>query len=90
MLTEVHAIFVGRVQGVGFRYTTERLANDLGITGTVKNLPDGSVEMIAQGDQKMLQKLIDMLVNEAFPKKITDTKVTFRDIQSPQDTFRIL
>ena len=90
MLTEVHAIFIGRVQGVGFRYTAERYAIELGIAGTVRNLPDGSVELIAQGDRKRVQMLIDCLINEAFPGKITETKVTFRNIQSPFADFRIL
>ena len=44
-----HIIFVGRVQGVGFRFTTHRMANRHQLTGFVRNLPNGSVEMLAQG-----------------------------------------
>jgi len=44
-----HIIFSGRVQGVGFRYTCHRIANRCNLTGYVKNLPDGSVELLAQG-----------------------------------------
>ena len=40
-----HIIFYGRVQGVGFRYYAVQKANQLGLTGWVKNLYDGSVEM---------------------------------------------
>ena len=43
------AIVRGRVQGVGFRYTSLRMAGRSEITGFVRNLPDGSVEMVAQG-----------------------------------------
>ena len=41
-----HVIYKGRVQGVGFRYTCYRLAGNHEVTGFVKNLPDGSVDLI--------------------------------------------
>ena len=44
-----HVIFIGRVQGVGFRYTAHRIAQRHQLTGFVRNLPDGTVEMLAQG-----------------------------------------
>lgn len=44
------AYFSGTVQGVGFRYTTRRLARDLDVDGFVRNLPDGRVELVAEGD----------------------------------------
>ena len=44
-----HVIFIGRVQGVGFRYTVHRMAHRHQLTGFVRNLPDGTVEMLAQG-----------------------------------------
>jgi len=44
-----HIIFIGQVQGVGFRFTGLSTANRYGLTGLVRNLPDGTVEMIAQG-----------------------------------------
>jgi len=42
-------IFIGRVQGVGFRFTAHRMAHRHQLTGFVRNLPDGTVEMLAQG-----------------------------------------
>ena len=42
-------IFKGRVQGVGFRFTAHRMAHRYQLTGFVRNLPDGTVEMLAQG-----------------------------------------
>ncbi len=47
--TAKHIIFIGRVQGIGFRFTALNIANRYALTGLVRNLPDGSVEMIAQG-----------------------------------------
>ncbi len=44
-----HIIFSGSVQGVGFRFTAHRMAGRHQLTGYVRNLPDGSVEMLAQG-----------------------------------------
>jgi len=48
----------GRVQGVGFRYTTERIASRLAVTGYVKNLPDGRVLMVAEGQSDELDRLL--------------------------------
>jgi acylphosphatase len=44
-----HVIFIGRVQGVGFRFTAHRMAHRHQLTGFVHNLPDGTVEMLVQG-----------------------------------------
>jgi len=49
----------GKVQGVFFRQSTKEIANRLGITGQVKNLPDGNVEIIASGTLEHLYNLID-------------------------------
>lgn len=47
----------GRVQGVGFRYWTRSLAERLGVSGTVRNHPDGSVEVCAEGPDEALDAL---------------------------------
>ena len=53
--------FFGRVQGVGFRYTTAGLARDCGIRGYVRNLSDGSVELVAAGSAADLERLLARL-----------------------------
>ena len=50
-------LFAGRVQGVGFRYTTCAVARSFQVTGTVRNLPDGRVEMVAEGEPGELTRL---------------------------------
>ncbi|KNC93439.1 acylphosphatase [Trabulsiella odontotermitis] len=51
----------GIVQGVGFRYSTQREALKLGLTGYARNLDDGSVEVLACGDAQQVDALIDWL-----------------------------
>lgn len=57
----VRAWVHGTVQGVGFRYSTQRQAKELGVKGYAKNLEDGSVEVLACGDEKQVQTLISWL-----------------------------
>ena len=61
-----HIVFYGRVQGVGFRYYAVNKANQLGLTGWVKNLPDGTVEMEVQGEAPLIDQLIIFLQNRTY------------------------
>ncbi|MGK0168960.1 MAG: acylphosphatase [Gammaproteobacteria bacterium] len=54
-------IVSGRVQGVGFRASTQKMAHKMGVGGTVRNLPDGRVEVLAYGTQACLSALADWL-----------------------------
>ena len=47
----VHIVYSGAVQGVGFRFTAERIANSLGLTGWVRNSPHGTVEVVCEGEE---------------------------------------
>ena len=51
--------FSGQVQGVGFRYTVMRLAATLEVTGFVRNLPDGRVQLIVEGASEEIDQLLD-------------------------------
>lgn len=57
----LHAIVHGRVQGVSFRYYTQRQARGLGLTGYVRNQWDGTVEVVAEGPRTDLQELLAWL-----------------------------
>jgi acylphosphatase len=59
-------IFVGHVQGVGFRFTAHRMAGRHQLTGFVRNLRDGSVEMVAQGSAGDIEDCIRD-IKESFP-----------------------
>ncbi|MGO1543924.1 MAG: acylphosphatase [Gulosibacter sp.] len=54
----VHALVSGVVQGVGYRWSTQKKANRLGVTGWVRNLPDGRVEFEAEGGAKAVDALL--------------------------------
>ncbi len=55
----LHAIFRGIVQGVGFRFFVEKKAKEFGIKGFVRNLPDGTVEVMAEGDKDTLERFFN-------------------------------
>ena len=56
--------YAGRVQGVGFRYTVCRIAEPFDVTGYVKNLADGSVELVAEGGHETLSQLHERICQE--------------------------
>lgn len=71
----LHAIFQGRVQGVGFRYRTSRLARKRPISGFVKNLPDGTVELMVQASEKsILNDFFDEIM-VTFATNVTDVSI---------------
>jgi len=57
----LHAIIKGIVQGVGYRYFTRNVASRMGIKGWVKNLSDGSVEVMAEADENKLKEFLKYL-----------------------------
>ena len=89
MGSAVHLIAHGRVQGVWFRAGTQEQALQLGVNGWVKNCPDGSVEIHAEGEKETLEHLISWC-----RKGPPSAQVSTLDIEwiSPQGliTFEIL
>lgn len=67
--TSRRIIYHGRVQGVGFRARTSRLATGYSVSGYVKNLADGSVEVVVAGDVSEIQRFLDAIARE-FSSKI--------------------
>jgi len=58
MKKRICVCYSGRVQGVGFRFTAEAVAVDLGLGGWVKNLPGGQVELVCEGKEEDLHKIL--------------------------------
>jgi acylphosphatase len=72
--TAKQIIFVGRVQGVGFRFTAYNVAKRYSLTGYVRNLLDGTVEMVAQGPSDDIDNCISD-INQAFGGYVRETKI---------------
>ena len=68
----------GIVQGGGFRYYTYRIAKRYGVKGYVKNMPDGSVEVVAEGDEKKLERFLQEVARG--PSSAVVTNVSVEDI----------
>jgi len=77
-MIRAHVIYSGRVQGVGFRYTVLELANQLHVTGWVKNLPDGRVEAVIEGDEDSVKKLA-LEIDQAFKRNIRDKLLNYSE-----------
>lgn len=71
----IHIIVTGRVQDVGFRHFTVRCANDLGLRGWVKNMPDGGVETMIQGQDDDVEEMIRLLKRGPGSAIVTDLKI---------------
>ena len=87
-MTARHVIFVGRVQGVGFRYTAHRIAHRHQLAGFVRNLPDGTVEMLAQG---LAQDIDDCIqdIKEYFGDYLRETRIQEIPTDPKYKDFRI-
>jgi acylphosphatase len=80
--------FTGRVQGVGFRYTTHRLAAGFQVTGFVKNLHDGRVRLVAEGSRSEIDGLV-AAVKQQMAGKISDTEQKQSEYLGEFETFQI-
>jgi acylphosphatase len=72
----------GRVQGVGFRYFTQRYANAYNIKGWVRNCTDGSVEILAQGDENDLDNFLQII--RKGPNYAGVTHIDSKEVKNPQ------
>ena len=81
-------IFKGRVQGVGFRYTTQRAVSRYDLTGYVRNLPDGSVEALMQGTGPNIQACLNDLQN-TFGGYLREINTTDKPVNPRYHDFRI-
>ncbi|HLU20299.1 MAG TPA: acylphosphatase [Pusillimonas sp.] len=78
----------GRVQGVGFRAATVRQAHSLGVTGWVRNAPDGSVEVLVQGEPEQVDHMLSWLHKGPPAAKVTGVTYTQSDTQRYFDNFQ--
>ena len=83
-----HAWFSGTVQGVGFRFTTRRLARSRKVSGFVKNLSDGRVEMVAEGPAEEVKGFLSD-VREAMASSIRDADIREEEPTGEFDGFGV-
>jgi acylphosphatase len=88
-LRQIVAIVHGRVQGVNFRYHARARARSLGLGGHVRNLPDGSVEVVARGAEQPLRALLAWLHRGPSLALVSRVDVTWQAAAGPQGDFEV-
>jgi acylphosphatase len=83
----LHARVTGRVQGVGFRYFVVTSAAELGLVGWVRNRRDGSVEVVAEGNLDILEKLAQVLKRGSRSSNVVDVKVELQQASGEFQSF---
>jgi len=83
-------IYSGHVQGVGVRYTARTVVTGFEITGTVRNLPDGRVELIAEGLRDELDAFRTALHDAGLAGFIRDEQVDWADVKNEFRGFEII
>jgi acylphosphatase len=87
-LARVHAVVTGRVQGVGFRFTAVDQAQRLGLRGWIRNQPDGTVEVAAEGDRAAVEELVRFLHRGPRGARIDDVALRWEDHSGDLGPFR--
>ena len=88
MNVRVCVLFSGNVQGVGFRYTAERMARRRPVTGYVRNLPRGQVELVAEGEKQMLSEFVEE-VRSAFHSYVREAQIRWEEATGEYERFGI-
>lgn len=88
-MERLHAIIAGRVQGVSFRYYTQRRARELGIVGWVRNLPDGRVETLAEAERPTLETYLEFLHTGSPAARVSRVQHVWQPATGEFSTFEI-
>lgn len=89
MKKRMEALFSGRVQGVGFRFTVSRIAGRFNVAGFVRNLPDGKVELVAEGEETELRAFLGSVRESSMQPNIRDVETSWKEPESRFATFSI-
>ena len=82
--------YSGHVQGVGFRYTAKAVAAGFEVNGTIRNLADGRVELIAEGSREELEAFRTAIYNAGLSSFIRDENVNWSEAQNEFRGFEIV
>ncbi|MCK5636915.1 MAG: acylphosphatase [Thermoplasmatales archaeon] len=89
MKSNVHVLISGRVQGVWFRTSTKQKAEQLGLTGWIRNTSDGSVEAIFEGDEKGIQDMLEWCHRGPPLARVSNVEVKNQESTNGFDGFSI-
>ena len=88
-MQRVHIIVHGNVQGVFFRANAKKMAESLGLNGYAKNMPDGTVEVVAEGSEDKLKELVEFCKNGPEAAEVSKVDVKFEKASNEFDGFEI-
>ncbi len=84
------AVISGRVQGVAFRFETQRAAERIGVRGWVRNRPDGTVEALFEGERARVEEMLAWCRRGPALARVTTVDVQWEDHRGDLAEFRIL
>ena len=90
MFKKVHLLISGNVQGVFYRVNARKKAEEFSLTGWVKNMPDNKVEILAEGKEENLKRLIKWCHNGSENAIVKEVKVEWGDYENKFDQFEII
>ena len=88
MEKRLRTLFSGRVQGVGFRYTAERLSRRFQVKGYVRNLPNGQVELVIEGEEESLNQFLEA-ISETFQPYLKEVTTRWEEVTGEYQDFGI-
>ncbi|WP_096439589.1 acylphosphatase [Alteribacter populi] len=88
-MKRIQGIVSGKVQGVGFRNFTQQTAAEENMKGWVRNLPDGTVEFEAEGDEKAVETFVKRLKKGQFPAKVEAIVTNNIQVLNEEKDFRV-
>lgn len=89
MKKRVHVFISGRVQGVFFRASAKDEAKRLGLTGWVRNMPDGRVEAVFEGDEGLVESMISWCRKGSSYSRVDDVEVTTKECRGEFSDFGV-
>jgi acylphosphatase len=89
-MIEMLCVVSGKVQGVAFRAYAQESATELELVGYVRNLPDGSVEVVAQGKSDVLKEFVEYLHEGSLASQVESVAVEWRSVSKTFDEFSLL
>ncbi|MFH5833342.1 acylphosphatase [Halalkalibaculum sp. DA384] len=88
-MKRAHIFIEGRVQGVGFRHFTKTNARQLGVNGWVKNLPDGRVEAVFEGEEPPVKKMVERVKEGPRASSVSNVEVEWETPSREFSNFRV-